>query len=231
MLVYAKTDEADVGRIKVGGTATFRVDSFPRETFSGSVSQIRMNATTVQNVVTYDTIVAFDNPEQKLFPGMTAYVSIPVASESDVVKIPNGALRFKPEISEEQRRALYAKYNIPETGRGARKDSGGGPGTVEAAAGPPRGASAGGQGMRRGGGTLGAGGGSSTREDYAVAWKLLADKSLEPVRLKLGVTDFTFTAMKEGPLQPGDVLVIGEASKSGKPGAQQSPVGGGPRRF
>src|SRR5881296_3830418 len=52
MLVYAKTDEADVGRIKVGGTATFRVDSFPRETFSGSVSQIRMNATTVQNVVT-----------------------------------------------------------------------------------------------------------------------------------------------------------------------------------
>ena len=85
--------------------------------------------------------------------------------------------------------------------------------------------------MRRGGGTLGAGGGSSTREDYAVAWKLLADKSLEPVRLKLGVTDFTFTAMKEGPLQPGDVLVIGEASKSGKPGAQQSPVGGGPRRF
>src|SRR5947209_12295280 len=234
MQVYAKTDEADVGRIKVGGTATFRVDSFPRETFSGSVSQIRMNATTVQNVVTYDTIVAFDNPEQKLFPGMTAYVSIPVASESDVVKIPNGALRFKPEISEEQRRALYAKYNIPETGRGARKDSGGGPsggpGTVEAAAGPPRGAGAGGQGMRRGGGTPGGGGGSSTREDYAVAWKLLADKSLEPVRLKLGVTDFTFTAMKEGPLQPGDVLVIGEASKSGKPGAQQSPVGGGPRR-
>jgi len=234
MLVYAKTDEADVGRIKVGGTATFRVDSFPRETFSGSVSQIRMNATTVQNVVTYDTIVAFDNPEQKLFPGMTAYVSIPVASESDVVKIPNGALRFKPEISEEQRRALYAKYNIPETGRGAKKDSGGGPsggpGTVEAAAGPPRGAGAGGQGMRRGGGTPG-GGGSSTREDYAVAWKLLPDKSLEPVRLKLGVTDFTFTAMKEGPLQPGDVLVIGEASKGGKPGAQQSPVGGGPRRF
>ena len=62
--------------------------------------------------------------------------------------------------------------------------------------------------MRRGGGTPGGGGGSSTREDYAVAWKLLADKSLEPVRLKLGVTDFTFTAMKEGPLQPGDVLVV-----------------------
>ncbi|MBI3484013.1 MAG: efflux RND transporter periplasmic adaptor subunit [Acidobacteria bacterium] len=69
MLVYAKTDEADVGKIKVGATANFRVDSYPRETFSGKVNQVRMNATMVQNVVTYDTIVEFDNPDQRLFPG------------------------------------------------------------------------------------------------------------------------------------------------------------------
>ena len=110
MLVYSNTDEADVGRIKVGKEATFRVDSFPRETFSGAVSQVRMNATTIQNVVTYNTMVAFDNPDLRLFPGMTAYVSIPVAEAKNVVKIPNGALRFTPNLTDSQRTALYAKY-------------------------------------------------------------------------------------------------------------------------
>src|SRR5712672_2763289 len=73
MLVYAKTDESDVGNIKLGKPVTFKVDAFPKDTFHGRVAQVRMNATTVQNVVTYDTIIEFDNPELKLFPGMTAY--------------------------------------------------------------------------------------------------------------------------------------------------------------
>src|SRR5712671_4234028 len=85
MLVYAKTDESDVGNIKLGKAVTFKVDAFPRDTFHGRVAQVRMNATTVQNVVTYDTIIEFDNPELKLFPGMTAYVTIPVASAQNVV--------------------------------------------------------------------------------------------------------------------------------------------------
>jgi len=225
MLVYAKTDEADVGRIQVNGTATFRVDSFPREVFSGKVTQIRMNATTVQNVVTYDTIIAFDNPNQRLFPGMTAYVSIPVASDTDVVKIPNGALRFKPDLTDAERKALFAKYNIPDQapagGRGAHP--GGGAGGGRQGGGP---GGAGGPGA--GGGRGGMQGAGSFREDYAVVWKLHPDKSLEPVRVKLGVTDFTFTAMKEGNLKPGDELVIGEASKGGKSTPAQSPVGGGP---
>src|SRR5882672_777221 len=79
MLVYTKTDESDVGNIKLGKAVTFKVDAFPKDTFHGRVAQVRMNATTVQNVVTYDTIIEFDNPELKLFPGMTAYVTIPVA--------------------------------------------------------------------------------------------------------------------------------------------------------
>src|ERR1019366_6416570 len=95
MLVYTNTDEADVGRIQVGAAATFRVDTFPRETFSGHVEQVRMNATTIQNVVTYNTTIAFDNLDLRLFPGMTAYASIPVATANNVVKIPNGAVRFK----------------------------------------------------------------------------------------------------------------------------------------
>ncbi len=90
MLVYTNTDEADVGRIKVGEQATFRVDTFPRETFYGTVSQVRMNATTIQNVVTYNTTIAFDNPDLRLFPGMTAYVSIPVARPTTWSKFPTG---------------------------------------------------------------------------------------------------------------------------------------------
>jgi len=117
MLVYSNTDEADVGRIKVGKQATFRVDSFPRETFNGTVAQVRMNATTIQNVVTYNTMVAFDNPDLKLFPGMTAYISIPVAEAKNVVKIPNGALRFKPDLSDSERASLYAKYGITDAAR------------------------------------------------------------------------------------------------------------------
>ena len=206
MQVYAKTDEADVGKIKAGALANFRVDSFPRETFAGRVSQVRMNATTVQNVVTYDTIIDFDNPERKLFPGMTAYVTIPVDSASDAVKIPNGALRFKPDIPDADRKALYAKYNVPDTSAGG------------AAKGPKSG----------GGGSNKAGGGGPrpVRNDAGVVWKLLADKSLQPVPLKIGVTDFTFTEMKEGSLQPGDLLVIGQWSGQGGPAAPSK--AGGP---
>jgi HlyD family secretion protein len=72
MQVYAATDESDVGMIKAGQRVNFKVDAFPNDTFFGEVLQIRMNPTTVQNVVTYNTIVNFDNPDLKLFPGMTA---------------------------------------------------------------------------------------------------------------------------------------------------------------
>ena len=112
MLVYAKVDESDVGRIRTGQRVTFKVDAFPKESFSGMVTQIRMNPTSVQNVVTYDAIVEFANPELKLFPGMTAYVTIPVATAQNVTKLPNAALRFKPPLPPEAVRALYDRYGI-----------------------------------------------------------------------------------------------------------------------
>ena len=100
MQLYAKIDESDVGRIKLGQKVTFKVDAFPKEVFRGVVSQKRMNATTVQNVVTYDTIIDFENSEMKLFPGMTAYVTIPVAAAENALKVPNTALRFRPSTQE-----------------------------------------------------------------------------------------------------------------------------------
>jgi HlyD family secretion protein len=109
MQLYVKTDESDEGRIKVGETVRFKVGAFPDQTFVGVISQKRMNATTVQNVVTYDTVIAFQNPDLKLFPGMTAYVSIPVATANNVLKISNNALRFRPSL--EAQKLQTASYS------------------------------------------------------------------------------------------------------------------------
>jgi HlyD family secretion protein len=115
MQLYAKLDESDVGRIKVKQPVTFKVDAFPKETFHGLVSQIRMNPTTVQNVVTYDAIIDFANPDLKVFPGMTAFVTIPVATVENVIKVPNSALRYNPPLSPDQIHALYSKYGLKDT--------------------------------------------------------------------------------------------------------------------
>jgi HlyD family secretion protein len=115
MQLYAKTDESDVGRIKLAQEVTFKVDAYPKDVFHGTVSQKRMNATTVQNVVTYDTIIDFNNDELKLFPGMTAYVTIPVATVQKSLKVPNTALRFRPSLPAPELRTLYAKYGIDDT--------------------------------------------------------------------------------------------------------------------
>ena len=254
MLVYTNTDEADVGRIQVGAQATFRVDTFPRETFYGKVAQVRMNATTIQNVVTYNTTIEFDNPDLRLFPGMTAYVSIPVAWANNVVKVPNGALRFKPDLTDSERQTLYAKYGIKDNGRATTAGRIGSAATAASNDGIP--ANGGGQGGPAGGGTrraqgggeAGAGGGggqngrravggNSQREDTGIVWKLNPDKTLEPIQVGVGVTDFTFTAMMSGKLNPGDDLVIGQSTNKAAAGQTRSPVsgpGGGPgvpRRF
>src|SRR3989441_2737003 len=112
MQVYASTDESDVGMIRTGQVVSFKVDAYPKDTFSGRVSQVRMNATTVQNVVTYNTVIDFDNPDLRLFPGMTAYITIPVANAKNVLRVPNGTLRYKPDLSAEEIRALYKKYGL-----------------------------------------------------------------------------------------------------------------------
>src|SRR5438034_1172266 len=130
MLVYTKTDESDVGNIKPGKPVTFKVDAFPKDTFHGVVSQVRMNPTTVQSVVTYDTIIEFANPELKLFPGMTAYVTIPVATVQNVLKLPNTALRYKPPMSSEEILALYKQYGIEGSEKTEAGDDPAGAGTA-----------------------------------------------------------------------------------------------------
>src|SRR5437762_4975995 len=96
MQVNANIDEADVGRIRPGQIVTFHVDAFPTEEFQGTVAQVRLQPIVVQNVTTYGTVIDVPNPELKLKPGMTANVKIEIARRSDVLRIPNAALRFRP---------------------------------------------------------------------------------------------------------------------------------------
>ena len=96
MQVNASIDESDVGRMRPGQMVTFRVDAYPNETFHGSVNQVRLNPVTVQNVVTYSTVIDVPNPELKLKPGMTAQVTIEIARRENALRIPAAALRFRP---------------------------------------------------------------------------------------------------------------------------------------
>jgi HlyD family secretion protein len=116
MQVDTNVDEADVGRVKVGQEATFTVDAYPNQRFRGAVMEIRKAPINVQNVVTYDVVVAVGNPELKLFPGMTANVNVIVDHRDDVLRLPNAALRFRPQD---------AKPDAPAggAGRGARRQT------------------------------------------------------------------------------------------------------------
>ena len=193
MWVYAKTDESDVGNIKVGRPVSFKVDAFPKDTFHGVVSQVRMNATTVQSVVTYDTIIEFANPDEKLFPGMTAYVTIPVATVENVLKVPNTALRYKPPMNSEEIIVIYKQYGIdsgeplPGSEAGAVPNAGSPSGQSTQV--PPR----------------------APKADTAVVWKLHSDNTMEPVKISLGITDHAFTEITgvvKGELKEGDDLII-----------------------
>lgn len=97
MQVNVNVDEADVGRVALGQEAAFTVDAFPEMTFRGLVSQIRNAPVILQNVVTYDLIIRVRNTELKLRPGMTANVSIVVDRREGILKVPNAALRFRPD--------------------------------------------------------------------------------------------------------------------------------------
>ena len=203
MQVYTKVDESDVGRIKLEQEVAFKVDAFPKERFRGAIRQVRMNPIRVQNVVTYDTIIDFDNPDLKLFPGMTAYVTIPVASVADVVKLPNAAIRYRPPMSIEEVKAAYARAGIEDGGSPEKKGEDGKAKSAEPA---PAGATRAG------------------RAESAVVWKLLAGGVLEPVKVSLGITDHTFTEVTKvvtGSLAPGDeVVTTSTQTKAAAPGGQ-----------
>lgn len=99
MQVVGSVDEADIGQVKIGQHVTFTVDAYPDDVFDGTVTQVRINPTTTNNVVTYEVIVNTSNPEHKLLPGMTANLSIYTLELNDVLAVPVKALKFEPQQS------------------------------------------------------------------------------------------------------------------------------------
>ena len=109
MRVIADIDEADIGEVKEGEHVTFTVDAFPNDTFNGVVTQVRQEATTTNNVVTYEVVISAPNADLKLKPGLTANVTIFTAEKNNVLSVPSKALRYTPTVE-----TIGKKYKIQD---------------------------------------------------------------------------------------------------------------------
>lgn len=131
MQIDSNVAEADIGAVEVDQTVDFTVDAFPTRTFHGKVVQVRNAPITVQNVVTYDTVIGVDNKDLKLKPGMTANVSIVVAHKDDVLQVKNAALRYRPAEATPAPSAARSPSSSPATGRPTSPGGRGGAGARE----------------------------------------------------------------------------------------------------
>ncbi len=239
MQVQADVDQSDIGQMKVGEPVMFTVDAYPDQTFRGQISQVRLNATVTQNVITYPVIVEVPNPDLKLRPSMTANVTIRVATVRDTLRVPNAALRFRPETASGQKTAAAGQAGQQAQGAQAQGQSqgqspGGGQGRRGGGAGP--GSSGGGAG-----GPGGPGGGGRPRRQQGQTVYVLgtgADKKpeLREARIVTGITDGHYTqvvSVLSGTLNVGDPIVTGLATVKVEQsaGANRSPAAGGPRGF
>jgi HlyD family secretion protein len=235
MQVSADVSESDIGMCKVGQPVRFNVDAYPDQSFRGKIAQIRLNATVNQNVVTYPVIIEVNNEDLALRPSMTANVSIDVATARDVLRVPNAALRFRPEtdgskpLPTPQPVAAAATPSAPEQQAGAGRRRG--PGGGDAQAGGATGGSA--RPVDR------AAGGGAKRKPGQTVYTLpsaQAETDPKPVEIKTGITDGRFTQVAAGDLKAGDTVVVGlvtakaDATQGRPPGMSGGPGGGG-RRF
>jgi HlyD family secretion protein len=217
MQVLTNIDESDVGGIKVGQHANFTVDAYPDQVFHGSVAQIRLSTTTVQNVVTYPVMLDVPNLEGKLLPGMTADVVVPVDTRRDILRVPNAALRFKPDSADVL--ATPGKKSPVDIAAAAAPQS-----EKPVAAGTAGAAGAGqGQGGRAGGGGAGrkpSGGGSHPAVVYV---EVPGTTKLRPVLVVTQITDGTYTAVLSQELRAGDQVVIGLQTSKASSSAARGP--------
>jgi HlyD family secretion protein len=229
MQVQADVDQSDIGRVQVGQLARFTVDAYPDEEFRGRIAQIRLNATVSQNVVTYPVIIEVPNPDKKLRPKMTANVTIDVAVVRDVLRIPNSALRFKPDTGTTPAATSTA---------GGQRAAGGGATAPSAAAGG--GGERGMAGLGRGRGMGGAAGMMPPGQvpvRRQTIYLLDANKKLKPVQIRTGISDGHYTQVADGDVHPGDNVVVGlvtsKVDSAAPPGSNRGPMGapsGGGRR-
>jgi HlyD family secretion protein len=247
MQVDTNVSEADVGDIRLGQDSYFTVQAFPGQTFHGKVWQIRRGPITVQNVVTYDVVVAFDNLDRKLFPGMTADTHIVIEGRDDVLRVPIPAVRFNPE-------GLSAlKSETPSAGATPPADTTPAEGERHARNRPegertPRPHGDGEQrAWNRSGGGPGGGGhgggeghGGRRRSNQSQVWVLDADNNLKPVKVTTGIDDGALIEVSGEGLKAGDRVVVNQVDANNRRGANPGlrppgsttgfggPGGGGP---
>jgi HlyD family secretion protein len=192
MQILASVDESDIGLIKLGSPVSFSVQSYQNQQFSGTVDQVRLNATTVNNVVSYTTVISVDNADGKLLPGMTATAKFITATADSVLTVPATALRFNP----------------PADAKAVTKDSTTKPDSAQRA----RFAA-----MRAAGGAGGPGGGNAQRPRQSgnragTLYTLGADGKLVSHRVMIGITDGQKTEIKSRDLKEGNSIVVGAAT-------------------
>lgn len=216
MEVECLVDEADVGKVKEGQKVRFTVEAYQNETFNGVVRQVRYSAQTVQNVVSYSAIIDVDNSSLKLLPGMTATCSIIVGEARNVLRVPNAALRFTPELSpEELQKIMRAAFEE----MAARRQQEGGPAAAGAGQTGQRMFDPGQMGQRSGQ--------AGQRRMPSRVWQLDEKGNLKVVFVRTGVSDNSFTEIKSDNLKEGDEVIVGLATaSSGRTSPQGPPAGG-----
>jgi HlyD family secretion protein len=207
MQVKADVDQSDIGQVRVGQPVRFTVDAYPDQEFRAAISQVRLNATVNQNVITYPVIIEVANPDLTLRPSMTADVTIQVDTVQDVLRVPNAALRFKPPVDEEEGQARGRNQT------GSSRQAGDAGATS--------------------GGRRGRGGRQAGQTVYILAKSENGKESeLREVKVQTGITDGRNTQVVKvlsGTLTPGDPVVTGLATvKVEQTG--NSPLAGGGRR-
>ncbi|HEY6828898.1 MAG TPA: efflux RND transporter periplasmic adaptor subunit [Gemmatimonadaceae bacterium] len=210
MQILASVDESDIGVIKDGQPVQFTVQSYPGQTFTGNVEQVRLQSKTQDNVVNYTVVVSVKNDMQKLLPGMTATVTFETGSADNALSVPNAALRVKPTD------AMLAAAQAQRNGQPAQRDSTRRDSTARRTGGNgTSGQAAGGFGGRAGGSGQRAGGQGSGAPSVATLWTLAPDgKTVKPIRVRTGLTDGQRTAIttRDSTLTAGTQVIIGVAT-------------------
>lgn len=200
MQVVANVDQADIGVVNQENRVTFTVDAFPGQNFNGTIRQVRLNSQNVSNVITYNVIIDVQNSELKLKPGMTANLTFTVAERRDVLKIPNAALRYRPQNAAPRTRQSPATQSAD--GAASRTGERGGGVTPATAAVLPG--------------------------QVRTVWVLGPDKQPQPRRVEIGLTDGSATEVVNQTVQPGELLIVGETIPGGnRPATNQRAPGFG----
>jgi HlyD family secretion protein len=196
MQILAQVGESDIAQIRQGQAVKFAVQALPNEAFKGIVQQVRLQSTTTDNVVNYTVVVAVDNPQGKLLPGMTARADFLTKSAANVLEVSNAALRFRPSQT-----AAVAKKTRPTTTTTATD-------TTSSTASARMGGRRNGTGQRP--------------ANVATLYTLDEKGMLNPIRVRTGINDGTFTQIEGKSLTAGMKVVAGEASASTQTASQNS---------